>query len=253
MEIYRSTERSQSRVLRGICRRESAWLKKTGSLALILCLFLCLISCRQVIPPVTVALPVPSAPPPPPPPSELFPSSSEIAKIARTAEDLPEPVLMPLPSELIPTLPPCPPPLPQGDWGIIVKKQKRKLELYQRCQLLKVFPIDLGENPKGPKLFQGDMRTPEGLYQVIEKKDWGQTKYYLAFLLDYPNKRDRVRYDQALLKGTIPKEIGIGGLIEIHGEGKGLDWTQGCIALHNPHMQELFASIPVGTPVWIEP
>ena len=53
---------------------------------------------------------------------------------------------------------------------MVVKKGKRKLHLYRDCRLVKTFPIDLGENPKGPKLYQGDMRTPEGLYRVIEKK-----------------------------------------------------------------------------------
>ena len=87
---------------------------------------------------------------------------------------------------------------------MVVKKGKRKLHLYRDCRLVKTFPIDLGENPKGPKLYQGDMRTPEGLYRVIEKKDRGQTKYYLALLLDYPNDQDRARHELAVKKGKIP-------------------------------------------------
>ena len=54
-------------------------------------------------------------------------------------------------------------------------------------------------------------------------------------------------------KGKFPREVGIGGLIEIHGEGRGADWTQGCVALYNHHMTELFKNIPPGTPVWIDP
>ncbi len=135
----------------------------------------------------------------------------------------------------------------------MVKKGKRKLNLYRNCRLIRTFPIDLGENPKGPKLYQGDMRTPEGLYRVIEKKDRGQTKYYLALLLDYPNEQDRVRHDMAVRKGKIPSEAGIGGAIEIHGEGRGEDWTHGCVALYNQHISELFKDISPGTPVWIGP
>jgi L,D-transpeptidase catalytic domain len=224
------------------------------NLCIILIILLGILSCRQTIQVEKPVMPLPakeqSAPLPAPPPK---PSSADIALTAPTVEDLPPPV------SIEPFRDPdiymylCPSPLPPGDWGIIVKKTRRELELYHKCQLLKVFPVDLGENPKGQKLYQGDMRTPEGLYRVIEKRDQGQTKYYLAFLLDYPNENDKNRFERALSKGLIPKDAGIGGLIEIHGEGKGVDWTQGCVALNNKYMEELFARIPLGTPVWIEP
>jgi hypothetical protein len=221
----------------------------------IVILLLGILSCRQSIQvekPV-MKLPREEAKAPLPTPLPPKPSSAEIALIAPTVEDLPPPVSVEpfWDPDLYRYL--CPPPLPPGDWGIIVKKNKRELELYQKCQLVKVFPVDLGENPKGHKLHQGDMRTPEGLYRVIEKRDRGQTKYYLAFMLDYPNENDKVRFEKALTRGLIPKDAGIGGLIEIHGEGKGVDWTEGCVALINNHMEELFSRIPLGTPVWIEP
>jgi murein L,D-transpeptidase YafK len=197
------------------------------------------------------------APPPPlvmniPLPSETLmvppgPSEEDLAKTTRTVVDipLPVPVLPPLKEE-IKVLPP-------EQLKIVVKKTQRKLFLFQQGELLQVYPIDLGENPKGPKIHQGDMRTPEGEYRIIEKKDRGQTKFYLAFLLNYPNQADRIRYEKAVQDRKLPKDIGIGGLIEIHGEGVGIDWTKGCIALDNRHMEELFCQIPVGTPVRIEP
>jgi hypothetical protein len=228
------------------------WRKLTFSVIVVL--LLVPLSCRKAIQIEKTVTTLPSQEPVAPtsaPP--VPPSSFEIALAAPTVEDLPPPVSIEPFRDPDIYLHLCPQPLPPGDWGIIVKKSRRELELYQKCQLLKVFRVDLGENPRGPKLHQGDMRTPEGLYRVIEKRDRGQTKFYLAFMLDYPNENDKVRYEKALVRGLIPKDTGIGGLIEIHGEGKGLDWTEGCVALTNNHMEELFARIPLGTPVWIEP
>lgn len=190
---------------------------------------------------------------PPPPVKQEQPVPAVAVPEAPPAEDIP-PLDPRKPAGFKkPSLIPPPPITLSEEWLVVVKKGKRKLHLYRDCRLVKTFPIDLGENPKGAKLHQGDMRTPEGLYRVVEKKDRGQTKYYLALLLDYPNDQDRVRYEAALKKGKISPEAGIGGLIEIHGEGRGQDWTQGCVALFNNHMTELFLHIPQGTPVWIAP
>jgi murein L,D-transpeptidase YafK len=206
-----------------------------------------LFACRSYVPTEKVtSLPLP-------PLKQQLPSSPAVLTEAPPAEDIP-PLEPRKPAALKkPSLLPPPPIALSEEWLVVVKKGKRKLHLYRDCRLVKTFPIDLGENPKGPKLYQGDMRTPEGLYRVIEKKDLGQTKYYLALLLDYPNEQDRARHELAVRKGKIPSEAGIGGLIEIHGEGRGEDWTQGCVALYNQHMTELFKNIPPGTPVWIDP
>lgn len=202
-------------------------------------------------PPPAVTL-SPPAPPagreaPPPSPGARLVSEEEAAAQTQTIVDLPPPIPIqsPLKGE-------APLPAPEAV-KIVIKKNERRLLLYQKGELLKMFPVDLGKNPSGPKVYQGDMRTPEGDYFIVEKKDIGQTKFYLALVLNYPNEADRLRYDWAVKKGYLPKDIGIGGLIEIHGEGVGFDWTQGCIALDNPQMQELFRKIPVGTVVHIEP
>jgi murein L,D-transpeptidase YafK len=206
-----------------------------------------LFSCRSFLPTEKVASL------PPPPLKQELPSSLAVPAEAAPAEDIP-PLEPRKPAAVrVPTLLPPPPITASEEWLIVVKKGKRKLHLYRDCRLVKTFPIDLGENPKGPKLYQGDMRTPEGLYRVIEKKDRGQTKYYMALLLDYPNDQDRARHDLAVKKGKIPSEAGIGGAIEIHGEGRGEDWTHGCVALYNQHMTELFKNVSPGTPVWIDP
>lgn len=206
-----------------------------------------LFSCRSLLPAEKVAYSPPTSL------KEELPSSPPVLTEAATAEDIPP--LEPRKPTAIRRPSPLPPPsvTVSEEWLIVVKKGKRKLHLYRDCRLVKTFPIDLGENPKGPKLCQGDNRTPEGLYRVIEKKDRGQTKYHLALLLDYPNDQDRVRHELAVRKGKIAPEVGMGGFIEIHGEGRGEDWTQGCVALYNQHMTELFNDIPSGTPVWIDP
>ncbi|OGP51103.1 MAG: hypothetical protein A2Y79_03155 [Deltaproteobacteria bacterium RBG_13_43_22] len=208
-------------------------------------IFLGFLSCRQVIPPPQTAIALPS--PPGPLSTPARPSPEETALTARAVVDIPPPVpILPPLEDKIKLLPP-------ESWKIVIKKNQRKLLLFQQGELMKIYPVDLGEKPIGPKLHHGDMKTPEGEYRVIAKKEQEQTKYYLAFLLDYPNESDRIRYELALKNNRLPKDIGIGGLIEIHGGGKGVDWTQGCIALLNPHMVELFNQIPVGTTVWIEP
>jgi lipoprotein-anchoring transpeptidase ErfK/SrfK len=229
-------------------------LRRKIPLLLLPLLFLGLISCREwLVPPSslppTVSTPLPSGPVQAP----EAPSEKDLSKTARVILDIPPPVSILPPLPLSPegkeTINLPPPEL----WRIVVKKNERKLLLYQKGELLHTYPIDLGEKPWGPKIHQGDMRTPEGDYRIIEKKDRGQTKYYLAFLLNYPNETDRLRYEKAVKEGRFPKDTGIGGLIEIHGYGKGMDWTQGCIALKNDHIRELFSQIPVGTPVKIEP
>lgn len=208
-------------------------------------LILGVLSCRQVIPPPP---PVAITPIPQKTLTEpLKPPEEKIDKTARVVEDLPPPV---------PVLPPvieAKKPSPPEPWKIVVKKNQRKLFLFQKGELQKTYPIDLGKNPTGPKIHQGDMRTPEGEYRIIEKRDRGQTQFYLAFLLSYPNESDRIRYEMALKNGLVRNDIGIGSLIEIHGEGMGFDWTKGCIALFNNYMQELFSQVPVGTTVLIEP
>ena len=206
-----------------------------------------LFACRSYIPPEKVAYLPPS------PLKQELPAPPAGLPETGISEDIP-PLDFRKPAGLKkPSLLPPPPITLSEEWLVVVKKGKRKLHLYRDCRLVKTFPIDLGENPKGPKLCQGDMRTPEGLYRVVEKKDRGQTKYYLALLLDYPNDQDRARYEGAVRKGTVSSAAGIGGLIEIHGEGRGEDWTEGCVALYNHHMTELFSHIPEGTPVWIDP
>lgn len=133
---------------------------------------------------------------------------------------------------------------------IVVDKAERTLTLYINGKILQAFNIGFGRYGYRDKLFSGDDATPEGRYKIIKKSGRGESKYYRALLLDYPNQEDRKEFLKAKKRGLISKNARIGGLIEIHGGGEE-STTNGCIALENNHMDELFDKVAIGTPVTI--
>ena len=136
---------------------------------------------------------------------------------------------------------------------ILVEKAARRLSLIRGQEILKTYPVSLGSSPLGPKYCQGDGRTPEGTYRISGKN--AASRYHLALKISYPGPVDRERAEKAACNP--------GGEIMIHGLPNGLgfigkfhrlhDWTQGCIALTDPEIEELYQAVPVGTPVVIEP
>jgi hypothetical protein len=139
-----------------------------------------------------------------------------------------------------------------GQPAILVLKEKNVLVLLSKGQPARTYDAEVGSNALGVKQRQGDRATPEGRYRVLKKKDRGQSRYYRALLLDYPNAADRERFAAAQRRGEIPRGARIGGLIEIHGEGgRGQNWTEGCVALSNRDMDDLYARVGVGTRVTI--
>ena len=137
-------------------------------------------------------------------------------------------------------------------YAVIVDKFAGKCYLYHNGSRIHEFDAELGRQWIGDKRHQGDNATPEGRYRVTKKLAGGSTKYYKALLLDYPNEEDRKRFAGEKENGTLPQNARIGGLIEIHGHGgKGSDWTEGCVALVNSDMDELYKLVKVGTPVTI--
>ena len=136
---------------------------------------------------------------------------------------------------------------------ILVEKSKRRLTLLARGQVLKSYRIALGRNPKGPKTREGDNRTPEGRY-IIDYR-LRDSDYHLALHISYPNRRDRER---ARRLGVSP-----GGDIMIHGIGSAaskvgdlhplFDWTNGCIAVTDREIEEIWRLTAVGTVVNIVP
>lgn len=139
-----------------------------------------------------------------------------------------------------------------SSYCIIIDKYNRKCLVYYRGLLIENFSVELGSNWIGDKNVQGDKSTPEGEYKIVAKKKNGETKYYKALLIDYPNEEDQKRFLLNKKNGILKTHDKIGSLIEIHGEGgRGTDWTDGCIALTNKDMDRLFEVSQIGTPVII--
>jgi hypothetical protein len=139
-----------------------------------------------------------------------------------------------------------------GQPAILVLKEKNALVLLSKGVPVRTYEAEIGKNALGVKQRQGDLATPEGRYRVVKKKDRGQSRYHRALLLDYPNAADRERFAAAKRRGEIPRAARIGGLIEIHGEGgQGQNWTEGCVALRNRDLDDLFPRVGVGTRVTI--
>ncbi|MFC0683927.1 L,D-transpeptidase family protein [Novosphingobium clariflavum] len=133
---------------------------------------------------------------------------------------------------------------------IRVDKSERRMELWSGGRVVSVIEhIQLGDQPLGPKRFEGDERTPEGRYQI----DWGNpdSAYHLSLHISYPNTADR---EYAAGQGRSP-----GGMIMIHGQPNGSDrrpagdWTDGCIAVSNAQIEMLWQSVGDGTPIEILP
>ena len=139
-----------------------------------------------------------------------------------------------------------------GENAILVLKEKNLLILVARGEPVRRYPAEVGANALGVKRLKGDRATPEGRYRVVEKKDVGRSVYHRALLLDYPNAADRERFAVAKRRGELPRGAAIGGLIEIHGDGgRGQNWTDGCVALANADIDDLFARVRSGTRVTI--
>lgn len=136
--------------------------------------------------------------------------------------------------------------------AIVVSKADRRLTVYRNGRPVLSYPVRLGYNGILEKRYQGDGATPEGQYHIIRKRDRGQTQFYRALVLNYPNVEDRRRFQQARHTGRIPADAFIGGQIEIHGGNDILmNQTLGCIMLDNWQMDAIFRVVEPGTPVTI--
>jgi lipoprotein-anchoring transpeptidase ErfK/SrfK/cell fate (sporulation/competence/biofilm development) regulator YlbF (YheA/YmcA/DUF963 family) len=136
----------------------------------------------------------------------------------------------------------------RGGLAIVVSKIDRRLMVYRGGHLVKTYPVAIGRSGSSSKRHAGDRATPEGTYAIIKKRP--TSTYYKALLINYPNDEDRRNFSAAQARGSIPRSVGIGGSVEIHGGGKD-GMTYGCIALDNSHMAELFDMVEVGTRVTI--
>lgn len=136
--------------------------------------------------------------------------------------------------------------------SIIIDKFSRKCFIYVNGTRKYEYNVELGSNWVGHKRVRGDKATPEGMYCITKKFGSNKTKYYKALLIDYPNASDKAEFSREMAQGTLPKNAKIGGMIEIHGNGgKGIDWTEGCVALSDSEMDIVFRLVKEGTPVTI--
>lgn len=136
---------------------------------------------------------------------------------------------------------------------VLVDKSDEKLYLLRNGQVFAEYSVAFGSNPIGHKEQEGDGRTPEGQYLLDYKK--ADSAFHKAIHISYPNPADR---QAAAAKGKDP-----GGLIMIHGQRNGFgwlsiitqrfNWTDGCIAVTNAEMDEIWDSIAVNTPIEIRP
>jgi len=139
-----------------------------------------------------------------------------------------------------------------GSKAILVVKTRSTCLLIESGRIVRSYTADLGKNGVFDKSYRGDHATPEGKYKIVKKKGAGQSKYYKALLLNYPNEQDIRDFRRARARGLIIPRSRLGGLIEIHGDGgKDKNWTEGCVALDNHDMDDLYSRVDVGTPVTI--
>jgi murein L,D-transpeptidase YafK len=147
-------------------------------------------------------------------------------------------------------------PIPEGSKAdsILVLKADRKLILFSQGRPLKEYRVALGGNPLGPKIEEGDQRTPEGQYVIDYRND--RSAFHLSFHISYPAEKDRTL--------AAARSVSPGGMIMIHGTGKGMmralgrwhqmfDWIDGCIALTDGEIDQLWRVVPDGTPIEIRP
>ncbi len=136
---------------------------------------------------------------------------------------------------------------------LAVYKSQRKMYVYNGNKLLKIYKVSLGKNPVGHKQFEGDYKTPEGIYSINGRNP--NSAYHKNLGVSYPNKNDKAFAES---QGKLP-----GGLIKIHGlrNDRGFigkfhrwkDWTAGCIAVTNDEMDELYKAVKPNAVIEILP
>jgi murein L,D-transpeptidase YafK len=146
---------------------------------------------------------------------------------------------------------------PVGTVYIIIDKSKYELSVYDDLGWYASYPVVFGNGSLADKKMEGDRLTPEGNYKIVSKRVHDKWDRFIA--LDYPNRGDYEKFNRRKQRGEIPSGARIGGGIGIHGTWPHEDyqvdsyknWTDGCISLKNPDVEELYSYIPVGARVTI--
>lgn len=140
---------------------------------------------------------------------------------------------------------------------LLVEKSKYSLKVFYKRQLVRNYKAVFGPRPSENKFMEGDRCTPEGWFTISRKNP--NSKYNKFMAISYPNDSARIRFQELKARGIIPANARIGGDIGIHGIWRGGDdliemgvgWTDGCVALKNQDVDELFSLVGVGTRVYI--
>ena len=141
---------------------------------------------------------------------------------------------------------------------LVVNKSRYILEVFYRHRRIRTYKAVFGPKPLENKMVAGDRCTPEGWFKIQNKNP--VSKYDKFMLLNYPNDSSTARFNRLKAEGIIPQSARIGSDVGIHGVWKGGDdmielgvcWTDGCIALKNKDIDELYTFVGVGTPVYIK-
>ena len=147
--------------------------------------------------------------------------------------------------------------LPKGTYLLVVEKSKYELSVYDDDGWYATYPVVFGSKDLGDKMREGDRKTPEGTFTIISKKV--HEKWDRFMMLDYPTRESYEKFNERKNEGLIPQDAQIGGGIGIHGTwphedyqvDKYKNWTNGCIALKNEDVEDLYNYLPVGTRVTI--
>ena len=149
------------------------------------------------------------------------------------------------------------------NWAVSIFKKRHELTVYYKGRLFKKYEAVFGRNlDLGAKLWAQDRRTPEGVYNIVEK--YPSARFHWFLRLNYPNLVDRVRYETLRINGVVPvdhdgKAPEVGSAIGIHGtdvpvlNAGRINWTTGCISVDNKDIDDLERLLPVGTVVIIKP
>ncbi|MFT4203046.1 MAG: L,D-transpeptidase [Chitinophagaceae bacterium] len=140
---------------------------------------------------------------------------------------------------------------------VVIDKDSYELYLFDQKGWYATYPCVFGSKDLGDKMMEGDRKTPEGTYHIVSKTR--SKKWNCFFMLDYPTPPDMQKFNERKEEGLIPAAAKIGSGIGIHGtwphEDYTIDqyqsWTDGCIALKNEDIEELYRLLPVGTEVVI--
>ena len=141
---------------------------------------------------------------------------------------------------------------------VFVDKSRSCVQVFYKKRLVRNYRAVFGPNPKLDKRMEGDRCNPEGWFKITNKNP--NSKYTKFMLLSYPTDSTRIKFNRLKDQGLIPKTARIGGDIGIHGIWKGGDdmiemgvnWTDGCVALKNRDIEELYTFVGVGTRVYIK-